>query len=206
MAANLSQRVAERLEIVSRGNGDVPRFTMDGWRDIFAAEDALAAKQIAAEAKALGVDNLRREVAALRQQVATLKATQYRMAQKLVEDVEAHNSNWKHQVNAERELFERVEKLEQRAPVPVPLPNVRALQGPAVCYRGVWSAARAYATGDAVTHRSGFWIAGNGMAAGTEPGAGPTAWQLAAKGGAPSLTKAVREEVARQLREKGPAR
>ena len=53
---------------------------------------------------------------------------------------------------------------------------------PRVCYQGVWRVELPYRIGDMVTSSGSLWIA-RADSTGQRPGAGPSAWQLAAKGG-----------------------
>jgi hypothetical protein len=57
----------------------------------------------------------------------------------------------------------------------------KAVQMPALIYREVWRDGTAYTTGDAVTWDGSLWIASGDTT--DKPGAGATAWRLAAKKG-----------------------
>jgi hypothetical protein len=100
------------------------------------------------------------------------------------------------------ELEGRLKTLEDREPVPVPLPMLDQQDRPVLRYAGLWNTAKSYGPGDLVTCNGAGWIAMSAMAAGVKPGDGPTGWRLAVKSDTASVRSIVRDEVRKQLRER----
>jgi hypothetical protein len=135
------------------------------------AEDAhrQQAEAAAATATAREIKQLRERIARLEKQLNVLPEVLGRAMGMVQRDVATA-------------LGARLEALEAREPVSVPLPSmVEVGRGPAVYFEGVWDAAKSYRPGDMVTHAGAGWIALSAMAAGVRPGDGPTAWRLAVK-------------------------
>ena len=95
-----------------------------------------------------------------------------------------------------REIEDRVKVIEDREPVPLPLPH---WNNPTVHYCGLWNSANIYGPGAMVTKDGACWIATSAMAAGVKPGDGPTGWRLAVKSDTASLRALVKDEVRKQL-------
>jgi hypothetical protein len=71
--------------------------------------------------------------------------------------------------------------------------------GPVMVDRGIWEPTEHYAAGDVVTFGNALWIA-RVASKGMKPGDG-AGWRLANKSDLGHLRRAVRDEVAKQLRE-----
>jgi hypothetical protein len=98
-----------------------------------------------------------------------------------------------------RELEDRIKAIEDREPVPLPVPD---WHNPTVHYCGVWNSKHLYGPGAMVTYNGAGWIAMSAMAAGVRPGDGETGWRLAIKSDTASVRAMVKDEVRRQLRER----
>jgi hypothetical protein len=101
--------------------------------------------------------------------------------------------------NMYRQLEDRIKVVENRDPVPLPVPDWNT---PTVHYCGLWNVKHLYGPGAMVTKDGACWIAMSAMAAGVKPGDGPTGWRLAVKSDTASVRSIVKDEVRRQLRER----
>jgi hypothetical protein len=99
---------------------------------------------------------------------------------------------------AHGELDDRIKAIEDREPVPLPVPD---WSNPTVHYCGLWNSKHLYGPGAMVTYNGAGWIAMSAMGAGVRPGAGETGWRLAVKSDTASVRSIVRDEVRKQLRE-----
>jgi hypothetical protein len=99
-----------------------------------------------------------------------------------------------------RELEERIKTLENREPVPLPLPVLDQQGRPVLRYAGLWSSEKSYQAGDLATFNGSGWVALIDSR-GLRPGDGMS-WKLAVKGDPTHLKALVRDEVRKQLRER----
>ena len=96
-----------------------------------------------------------------------------------------------------REIEDRVKALEDRAPVPIPLPLLDQHDRPTMRYAGLWNATKSYQSGDLATHNGSGWVA-QIDSTGLKPGDG-VGWKLAIKGDPSHLKGLVQAEVRKQL-------
>ena len=100
-----------------------------------------------------------------------------------------------------RDIDDRIKALEDRAPVPIPLPVLDQHDRPTMHYAGLWNATKSYQSGDLATHNGSGWVA-QINSTGLKPGDG-VGWKLAIKGDPSHLKGLVQAEVRKQLRERG---
>ena len=99
------------------------------------------------------------------------------------------------------ELEGRIKAVEDREPVPIPLPVLDQHDHPTMRYAGLWNATKSYQPGDLTTHNGSGWVA-QITSTGLKPGDG-VGWKLAIKGDPSHLKGLVQAEVRKQLRERG---
>jgi hypothetical protein len=165
-------------------------FTRDFWREQAEADKRHKAK---IAAKAAQKADEAAEIAQLRKRIATLEQGLLTKDGWFVKAVgtcigEVH-----------RQIDDRIEAIEDRAPVPLPVPD---WNNPTVHYCGLWNAKHLYGPGALVTYNGSGWIATSAMGAGVRPGAGETGWRLAVKSDTASLRAIVKDEVRKQMRER----
>ena len=160
-----------------------PPWTRDFWREQLEAEQQHGAQVRAEAAEAQEVKQLRERVATLERMVLGKNAILLKAVGTAIG-------------RSRREIEDRVKVIEDREPVPLPLPN---WNNPTVHYCGLWNSANIYGPGAMVTKDGACWIATSAMAAGVKPGDGPTGWRLAVKSDTASLRALVKDEVRKQL-------
>lgn len=171
-----------------------PQWSRDFWREQAEADKQYKAQLAAKAAEVVQAKTTEaQEIARLRKRIAKLEQGLLTQDGFLIKAIgtaigETH-----------RQIDDRIDALESREPVPLPLPD---WNNPTMHYCGLWNAKHLYGPGAMVTYNGAGWIAMSAMAAGVRPGSGETGWRLAVKSDTSALRPIVRDEVKRQLRER----
>ena len=176
--------VSDYIERAHAGsNMPNPRWSRDVYRELLEDGQQHVAQMQAKSAEAAEIRHLRQRVAALERMVIGKNAVLLKVVGTAIG-------------RAHRESDERIEALENREPVPLPMDD---WNNPTVHYCGLWNAKNLYGPGAMVTCNGAGWIAMSAMAAGVKPGVGETGWRLAVKSDTANLRAIVKDEVKKQL-------